>query len=64
MDKEVTIDEGFIKDIVSSLKKIRNEMQANLPVLNQEIDDIIRSKGRNTARIEQTLDCLLNYMHM
>ncbi|MBN2458841.1 hypothetical protein JXB28_01025 [Candidatus Woesearchaeota archaeon] len=50
--------------IKSSLGALKKEMFSNMPAIREEVEEIITLKDRNTARIEQTLDTLLDYMMM
>ena len=50
--------------IVDILKEARREMRANLPLIRDEVEEIITLKEKNGARIEQHLDTLLGCMQM
>jgi len=56
--------EEAINGIVNILKEARKEIRANVPLIRNEVEEIITSKSRNSARIEQTLDTLLSCMQM
>ncbi len=56
--------EEAINGIVDMLKKARKDMRANLPLIRDDVEEIITLKSRNGARIEQTLDTLLGCMQM
>jgi len=53
-----------IDDIIRMNGIIRKQIESILPLINIEIDIIIRQNDRTVKRIEETLDTLLNYMHL
>ncbi len=54
----------MIEDILQMTRDIKNQMETNLPSINNEIDRIIKNKDTSTKRIEQLLDILLDYLHL
>ena len=52
------------ESLINLLERARKDMRANLPFIREEIEEIITSKNRNGARIEQNLDTLMDYMEM
>lgn len=47
--------------IVRMTDRIKKQMQSNLPIINSEIDDIIKSQETSEQKIECLLDALLDY---
>lgn len=53
-----------IDDILIMNGIIRKQIESILPLINSEIDIIIKKNDRTVKRIEETLDTLLNYMYL
>ena len=51
----------MLDEIVVRLKSLKKLMEKELPYLQHEVKDILKSKSRAVDRIEKTLDVLLNY---
>jgi hypothetical protein len=53
------MDESF-NDIVQLIRSFQDRLQAHLPALESEIDDLINTQNRDESSIENTLDILLS----
>ena len=53
-----------LKDIVLISKRLKAQMEKNLPFIISEIDSIIINKDKSVKRIETLLDILLDYSQM
>jgi hypothetical protein len=63
----VTKEQGNKKihsKLISDLEKVRKIINSHMPFIRREVEEIITSRDRNGARIEQTLDTLLSCMQM
>lgn len=54
----------MLDEIVARLKSLKKLMEKELPYLQHEVNDILKSKSQAVDRIEKTLDVLLNYSQM
>lgn len=53
--------EKTIKEIGKMSQRIKRNMERQLPVLNEQIDNLIRNRSKSTKQIEFLLDQLLDY---
>lgn len=59
MSENGLIDEELRQSIQNTLKAVKEMM----PMIRQEVREIINTKSNSERRIERTLDTLLNYLH-
>lgn len=65
MGKKQDLDIRKFSGVIGNMiKKTRKEMMGYMPLIREEVEEIITSRDRNGARIEQTLDTLLSCMQM
>jgi hypothetical protein len=55
---------NMIKDLTIKIRKLRTDMESNLPFLENEINSIIKNQEKSHKRIERMLDTLLDYLYM
>lgn len=52
------------RGIYTLIENLRKHIESNLPLLNDEIELIIKKKDKSIPKIEQLLDTLLGYVHV
>jgi len=51
----------MIDDLVRKIKSVKNNIEEALPLIDNEIQYIIRNKNQSSQTIEKILDTLLDY---
>jgi hypothetical protein len=54
----------MLEDLIEIIGALKKDMEANIPILNKEIDSIIKNKEKSPQKIEWVLDTLLDYVSM
>lgn len=56
----MTMDEKLLKEIGSIIQSFNDTLKSHLPILEEEVQQLIQSKNTNSKTIENYLDTLLS----